>query len=212
MNTKWSGFLTLGIFFAITIFGFIFWVGGLLLIWLILKLLGFTTDPWAMIGALSTAVAAIAVFSAGFIAYRELSEIASNRHLEVADKLFEELNSPINIEARRWIFVNLPDNPEEGIKALTLEGHTAVKQVLNSLDRVAFLTQAGWIPEDIIMPWMHPMIAKSWVKLERYVIYERNRRNEPYYYQKVSELAKRSSIWRQNKLANSTIKWVEDAL
>jgi hypothetical protein len=212
MNTKWSGVFTLGIFFVITIVGFILWVGGLLFIWSILKILGFSTDPWAMISAFSTAIAATAVFSAGFIAYRELSEVASSRHLDVADRLFEELNSPKNIEARRWIFVNLPDNPEDGIRTLTTEGHAAVKQVLNSLDRVAFMTQAGWIPDDIIMPWMHPMVAKAWVKLEPYVIYERKRRNEPYYYQKVSELAERINLWRQKNLVDATIKWVEDAL
>jgi hypothetical protein len=212
MNTKWSGVLTLGIFFVITIVGFIFWIGGLLLIWLILKILGVVTDPWGMIGALSTAITAIAVFGAGFIAYRELSELSSSRHMEVADRLFEELTSSPNIEARRWIFLNLPDDPEKGIRTLTPEGQAAVKKVLNSLDRVAFMTQAGWIPEDMIMPWMHPMIVKSWEKLEPYVVYERKRRNEPYYYQKVSELANRSKIWRQNNLTDSTVKWVENAL
>ena len=45
------------------------------------------------------------------LAVHQLSEAASNRHLAVADRLFEELNSPENIEARRWIFHNLPHDP-----------------------------------------------------------------------------------------------------
>jgi len=174
--------------------------------------MGTTTNFWAMIEALSTAVAAAAVLSAGFVAYRELSEAASSRHMEVADRLFEELNSPVNIEARRWVFKNLHDNPEEGIGTLTEEGRAAVKQVLNSLDHVAFLTQAGWIPDEIIMPWMHPMIAKSWEKLEPYVNYERLRRKEPYYYKYVGKLAERCRVWRVKNLLEVQVTWIEHAL
>jgi len=114
--------------------------------------------------------------------------------------------------ARRWVFQNLPADPQEGIRSLTPEGQEAVKQVLNSLDRVAFLTQAGWIPEDLIMPWMHPMIAKSWDKLEPYVEHEKQRRNEPYYYKHASELAARCRAWREKHLEDAQVKWVKDAL
>ena len=106
----------------------------------------------------------------------------------------------------------MPADPQEGVRSLTPEGQEAVKQVLNSLDRVAFLTQAGWIPEDLIMPWMHPMIAKSWDKLEPYVEYEKQRRNEPYYYEHASELAVRCRAWREKRLEDAQVKWVKDAL
>jgi len=212
MNTNWSGYLTLFLFIALAAFGFCLWVGGLFLFWLLLRAGGVTTDFWAMTEALSTAVAAAAVLSAGFIAYRELSEAASSRHMDVADRLFEELNSLENIEARRWVFQNLHDNPEEDIPSLTDEGRAAVKKVLNSLDHVAFLTQAGWIPDEIIMPWMQPMIAKSWKKLQPYLYYERKRRNEPLYYINVDKLAERCSIWRSKNLSDIEIKWINNAL
>lgn len=212
MNINNSGYLTLFLFIALAAIGFLLWVGGIFIVWLLFRTVGITTDLWAMIEALSTAVAAAAVLSAGFVAYRELSEAASSRHLEVADRLFEELNSPVNIDARRWVFQNLHDNPEEGIGTLTEEGRAAIKQVLNSLDHVAFLTQAGWIPDEIIMPWMHPMIAKSWEKLEPYVNYERQRRNELYYYKYVDKLAKRCQTWQAKNLPDSRVKWIEDAL
>jgi hypothetical protein len=147
-----------------------------------------------------------------YIAYRELSEISSTRHMEVANQLFDELNSHENVEARRWIYQNLTEKPEEGLLSLSKEGQDAVKRVLNSLDHVAFLTQAGWVPDEIVMPWMHPMVAKSWEKLEAYVLYERKRRNEPYYYLKVSKLAERCNAWRKENLAEAEIKWVKDAL
>ena len=212
MNAKWSERTTLILILAITVVGFVFWVGSLLLVWLFLRAAGVSTDLWAMIEALSTAVAAAAVLGAGFVAYRELNEVANSRHLEVADRLFDELNSSENIEARRWVLQNLPDDPEEGIRSLTSEGQAAMKRVLNSLDRVAFLTQADWIPEEMIMPWMNPMIVKVWTKLEPYIDYESQRRHEPDYYLYARKLAKRCCDWRAKNLPDVEITWVDHAL
>ena len=197
---------------AITAVGFLIWVGAIFFIWLLMQVVGLSANFFGMIEAFSTALAAAAVFSAGFVAYREVSEMTSSRHIEVIDRLFNELNSPENIAARGWIYKNLPDDPQEGTRSISSEGQLAIKKVLNSLDRVAFLTQSGWIPEDFIMPWMHPMIAKSWHKLSPYVKYERARRNEPYYYEHAEMLAIRCQKWRQENLAEVDINWVEDAL
>jgi len=212
MTTNTSERTIIILFILITAAGFLLWVGVIFLAWLLLQVLGLSVDIFSMIGALSTALAAAAVFSAGFIAYRELSEMTSTRHIEVADRLFNELNSVENIAARTWIFLHLPADPQEGVTSMSPEGSLAVKQVLNSLDRVAFLTQSGWIPDDVIMPWMHPMIAKSWEKLAPYVLYERKRRNEPYYYEHAESLALRCQKWRQKNLTAVDSKWVDDAL
>jgi hypothetical protein len=212
MNANWSGRLTLILIVAITVAGFLLWLGWLFFVWLFLQVVGASVNFWAMTEALSTAVAAAAVLGAGFVAYRELSEVASSRHMGVADRLFEELNSPENIKARRWVFQNLPEDPQEGIRSLTDEGRAAMKQVLNSLDRVAFLTQAGWIPEEMIMPWMNPMVVKAWTKLEAYVDYESQRRGEPDYYRHARELAERCRAWRAKHLPSAEITWVDDAL
>lgn len=212
MNANWSGRLTLIAIVAVTAAGFVVWLGSMLFLWLFLRLMGVSANFWAMTEALSTAVAAAAVLSAGFVAYRELSEVASSRHIGVADRLFEELNSPQNIAARRWIIQNLPEDPEEGIRSLTEEGRGAIKQVLNSLDRMAFLTQAGWIPDEMIMPWMNPMVVKAWAKLEAYVEYESRRRGEPDYYQRARELAERCRAWRTRHLPGAKITWIDDAL
>jgi hypothetical protein len=212
MNDNWSGRLTLIAIVASTVIGFFFWLTGLFSLWLFLRTVRISVDFWAMTEALSTAVTAAAVLSAGFIAYRELTEVASSRYMKVADRLFNELNSPENIEARRWIFQDLPDDPQEGMRSLTSEGQAFVKRTLNSLDRVAFLTQAGWIPEQMIMPWMNPMIVKAWIKLEPYVDYESRRRNEPDYYEHARLLAERCLSWRRKNLPNAKITWVDDAL
>ncbi|HSF83255.1 MAG TPA: DUF4760 domain-containing protein [Anaerolineales bacterium] len=212
-NINLSGRSLILMLVSITSVGCLLWVGGLSLFWLLMRLVGVSIDLWAMIEALSTAVAAAAVLSAGFMAYRELSESASSRHMVVADRLYETLNSKENIEARRWVFQNLPADPQEGLKMIPPEGRAAVKQVLNSLDRVAFLTQSGWIPEEMVMPWMNPMIVKAWIKLEPYVDYESTRRLEPDYYESVRQLARRCLTWRAENLPEAKITWIgEDAL
>ena len=169
------------------------------------------SQVWENLESLSAAVAAAAVFGAAYFAYQELEEVSKARHIDVADRLFEELNSPNSYKARRRIF-KLEGNPEENLKNLSEEDHDAMKVVLNSLDRVAFLTQPGWVNDDLVMPWMHPMIAKSWEKLEPYVMYERERRNEPYYYEHAGELAKRCREWREKHLNDTNTKWVDNAL
>ncbi len=165
-----------------------------------------------MAQTLTSTVTMVCILTGSVLAFQQLSEAASNRHLAVADRLFEELNSPENIEARRWIFHNLPADPEEGGRTLTPEGHAAIKRVLNSLDHIAFLTQAGWIPNEMIMPWINPMVVKAWAKLESYVEYESRKRGEPDYYQHTRELAGRCRAWRQHNLPNTEIIWIKDAL
>ena len=212
MNLNWSGRRTLVLVLVLSGVGFLLGMLALLVLWGGLRLLGFLTDFWAMTEALATAVAAATVLGGAILAYRELSEASSSRHLAVADRLFEELNAAENVQARRWVFQNLPDDPAVGLPALRAEGRDHVKRVLNSLDRVAFLTQAGWIPDEMIMPWMNPMVVKTWLKLGPYVDYESRRRAEPDYYRQVRDLAARCQAWRASHHADSEIIWLPDAL
>jgi hypothetical protein len=212
MKTHMLGRINLFVIIGLTAIGFLLWLFALFLLWLFLRIVGVAVNFWAVTEALSTAVGAAAVLGAGFVAYRELSEVADSRHMEVADRLFAELNSPESIEARRYIYQELPGNPQEGLGSLTPEGQAHVKRTLNSLDRVAFLTQAGWIPDEMVMPWMNPMIVKAWVKLEPYVDYESHRRKEPDYYQHARQLAERCLAWRKQNLPEAEITWVDHAL
>lgn len=211
-TTQWQKRRNLFVILSLTAAGFVVWMMGLLIVWELLRLVGVSAEFWTMAEALSTALAAAGLFGAGFVAYRELDEVASSRHMEVADRLFADLNSPENVKARRWVFQHLPDDPEQGVTALGEDGQDAVKQVLNSLDHVAFLTQANWIPEDMIMPWMNPMIVKAWVKLKPYVEYESKRRQEPDYYRYARELAERCLKWRAKRYNTTQITWVDNAL
>lgn len=159
----------------------------------------------------SQALTSATIAVGGFVAYRELAESEKSRHIDIADRLFDELNSQDNIAARKWVYMEMPSDPQQWLANSTDEGNQAIKRVLNSLDRVSFLTQEGWIPDDVIMPWMHPMIAKSWEKLEAYVKHERVRRQEPYFYLYAEKVAERCRQWRaKNGIEKSN--WVDKAI
>ena len=211
-NSRQSRRRTLVLYAIIMLGGFVFWIVGLAISWPILRDVGAATDFWSMAQTLTGMVTMLAILSGSLVGLRQLTEASHSRHLAVADRLFEELNSPENIEARRWVFRSLPGEPEEGSRTLSPEGQAAIKRVLNSLDHVAFLTQSGWIPEETIMPWMNPMVVKAWAKLERYVEYESRKRGEPDYYQHARELANRCREWRTRHLPNAKTIWVDDAL
>jgi hypothetical protein len=206
MSDDWSGRRTLVTMFASTAVGFVVWLALLAAVW---WMAGGATNPavdfWQITEALSAAVTAAAVIGGGFVAYRQLAEGASTRYMEVADRLFGELNAPENVAARRWVYQKLPDDPELGLSGLEPEGRDHVKRTLNSLDRVAFLTQAGWIPEGLIMAWMNPMIVKSWLKLKPYVEHERRARGEPDYYEHAERLGERCVAWRAEHLEQAEI-------
>jgi hypothetical protein len=212
MQSNWSRYSTLAAVISLTAVGLLCGLGAIGFAWLILRVAHVKTGLWPMIEALSTAVTAAAVLGGGFVAFRQLNEGASSRHLEVADRLFMELNSDKNIDARRWIFQNLPDDPKEGIPDLNDTGRDAIKRTLNSLDRVAFLTQSGWIPQEMVMPWMSPMVVKVWVKLCPYVKYESERRGEPDYYEHACALAQQCQEWRAENVPEAEVRWLEDAL
>jgi hypothetical protein len=209
MKQRWSGFKILWVFLLSTMLIFLLLIYGLPNLWCSLNRQDICTESLAAIEALSTALAAAAVIGASVIAYREISEF---EHMDVADRLFIELNSSENIEARKRIFQSIYADPKVGLMKMTEKDRDAMKKALNSLDRVAFLTQSGGISDDLVMPWLHPMISKTWEKLEPYVLYERKRRNEPYYYQYAERLAERCNKWREKNQLRTTTKWVDSAL
>ena len=209
MKTLEYGMKTIGVFIVITLAVFLLWVFSSFLIWRIFDSLTLSDNLYVAIEALSTALAVATVFGAGYFAIQELSESSKTRYMEIADKLFNELNSEENIEARKIVYQLGAFNPDV---SLSLHQREAIKKVLNSLDRVAFLTQKGWIPDEVIMPWLHPMIAKSWDKLEPHVIFQRNQRGESYYYEHASELADRCFAWRQKNQIQNQVNYVDEEI
>ena len=187
-------------------------LGFLLVVWLALRFLHIETSLWAMIEALSTAGAASLVLGAAFVAYRELNEITGHRHLDVADRLFAEMNSTESIEARRWVLQNLPDDPKLGLAQMDEKGAKPSDASLTRLTALR-LTHRDWIPEEMVMPWMCVMVVKAWTKLRPYVYYERLRRHEPDYYRYAEQVAERCvQNWRKANVPDAEVVWVPDTL
>lgn len=212
MKKEYSLYTMVKFYIALIILSAIIWIFLIFGIWTIKNILKIDTDIWTMINSLSTIVAVATFAGGGYIAFTEIAEASKSRYIDVADRLFSELNSERNIIARRWIYRNLVPDPAEGIENLDEQGREFIKLVLNTLDKVSFLTQSGWIPEELIMPWLHPMIRKSWSKLGPYVYFERERRNEPYYYKYAEEIGNRCQVWADNNCEEVSINWIDKAI
>ena len=195
--------------------GFVVWLTLSVILWAALRSAGIVFDFWPMLEALSTAGAVAQVLGGGVVALWQLRDSVDSRNLSIYNEIFERLMSEENIEARRWIYLHLPDDPAAGLDALDPAGQWHVKRVLNSLDHLGFLLEQDWITaeaEDAIIKWVSPFVVKVWAKLERYVDYEAQRRHEPDYYDSIRKLAQRCVEWRRRYLPESEITWVEKAL
>lgn len=197
---------------AISLIG---WVGLCLILWQALGSVGIKFDFWPMLEALSTAAAVAQFLGGGIVALWQLRDSVDSRNLSIFNDIFDKLMSDREIEARRWIYTRLPDDPGSGLAGLSAEGQEHIKHVLNSLDHLGFLLERDWITaeaEDAIIKWVSPMVVKAWARLGPYVEHEVQRRNEPDYYENVRYLAKRCITWRAKNLPDAEINWIKGAL
>jgi hypothetical protein len=162
-----------------------------------------------MIESLFTALAVVVAVAGAILVY---TDTARDRHRDVADRLFQDMNSDENIEARRTIYQEVPDFSERAARELDEEQRAAIKRTLNSLDRAGFMIQSDWIPERLILPWISPMVVKVWEKLGPYVEYEMQSRQEPDYYEAARGLAQSCIAWRAKHRPEAQIRWREHAL
>jgi hypothetical protein len=199
---------TLKNYFIVLLVGFVVWILITIGIWFGSKTLGLGDDIWSIIESLSTAITAAAILGAGLVAYHELREANRSRYLSIMEGLFQELNSKEHIVARKWIYLELPDRIEE-INSLDDEKKYNIKLALNSLDKVAFITQSGWIPVETIMEWINPMVVKLWEKLGPIVMAERDVRSEPDYYKNAEIFANQCIAWRSEHYKGKQYNWVK---
>jgi hypothetical protein len=202
-----------GIAALYTLIAFVGWVGLIVAVWLVFRLVGIRFDLWAAMEAISTAAAVAQIVGGGLVLLVQMNETVDSRNLDIYNNIFERLMSEENIAARRWIYINLPPDPKEGIAGLSEEGQKHVKLVLNSLDHLGFLITQDWVTSDAILKWVSPFVVKIWVKIGPYIDYEATRRGEPDYYEAVRDLAIRCVEWRRENVPGAEdITWLEDAL
>ncbi|MBN1123142.1 MAG: hypothetical protein JXJ17_18865 [Anaerolineae bacterium] len=178
-------------------------------------------DPnfWAALEGLSGAATLATVIGGGLMALAQLVESIDNREAQIAahnlaayNSIFDKMMTDRNIEARRWIYMNLSPDPRLGLESLSDEGRSHVKLVLNSFDQLGFLLQQDLISSDAIIEWVSPFVVKVWSLLGPYVEYEAARRNEPDYYESARYLAERCIEQRQSEGYDTTITQVDHAL
>jgi hypothetical protein len=191
--------------------------GGIYLIWSQMRAVDPNVDLWAMLEALSAAAAFSVAVGGGLMVLAQLTEAVDSRNLTIFNDIFERLMADKNIEARRWIYANLPDDPERGLASLSNEGREHVKLVLNSFDHLGFLMQQDWVSaeaEDAIIRWVSPFVARTWQKLGPYVAYEiAHRPEEPDYYEAACHLADQCITYRKKFLRQDAIvTWRRGAL
>jgi hypothetical protein len=179
---------------------------------------------WSRLDGL-TSLATLALFVGGltfaFIDYvrnavqrkREDAEASFNIYKEVYDRLM----SPRDLEARRWIILNLPTLEQAESKDRWLEGieeqvnkvppdwrgdrtpgQEHLKTVLNTFDFIGFVAKHYWNMDNELVKWMSPPIAKVWERIEVYVEEEAKQRNEDDYYKSARDFGKHCVEWRQN--------------
>ena len=197
------------------------WVGIIALLWLVFGLTGIDGNFWSSVEGLSSAATLATVVGGGIVVLAQLVESIDSRKREIAatnleayNNIFDQMMSDLNIEARRWIYQNLPEDPREGLGSLTEVGRSHVKLVLNSFDRLGFMLQQDLISSEAIVGWVSPFVVKTWVKLKPYVDMEIARRNEPDYYEAAAYLAERCLEWRREHVPGAADEfiWLRDAL
>lgn len=196
----------------ISIVTFVGWISLAIIVWGIFQLIGVRFNLWDMLEAVSTALAVAQFLGGGIMALVQLTESVDNRNLSIYNDVFDKMSSDEAIEARRWIYLNLPPNPEEGLSKLDPVGQAHVKHTLNTFDHLGFLLEQDWVTAEPVIHWVSPMVVKVWEKLGPYIEYEVQRRREPDYYQSARELAHRCGEWRRTRIPDSQIVWVDNAL
>ncbi len=202
----------IGLAAMISLITFVAWLSLAVVVWGVLQLLGVRFNLWDMLEAVSTALAVAQFLGGGVMALVQLTESTDNRNLSIYNDVFEKMMSDENIEARRWIYQQLPPNPREGISQLDPIGQGHVKRVLNSFDHLGFLVDEDWVTSEPVIHWVSPMVVKVWAKLGPYIDYEIARRNEPDYYVAARRLAERCAELRRVRVPGEGITWLDDAL
>ncbi len=190
------------------------WVLIVYVLWYALTTLGYSGDFWGALEGLSSAAALTLTFAGGIIIIIQLNDATETRDLQIYNDVFERMMSDRDIEARRWIYIHLPENVPQGLELMANdpEGQAHVKQVLNSFDHLGFLIQHDFGVSDRVIQWVSPFVVKTWIKVGPYVDHEAERRNEPDYYESARLLYERCRDWREEHGKSTGFTKVEKAM
>jgi hypothetical protein len=143
--------------------------------------------PWEALTALSTAVTAIVIAVTAFAAVREvrltadttraageqLEQLRKATQFEGALEIFKELDSPAQVEARRFVVFDLPERlkderfrEEIGFISGVDEAKHLELTVLRCFERIGFYRSKGFVEEDVLLNVASGRIVTTWRALQ----------------------------------------------
>jgi hypothetical protein len=181
----------------------------------LLSLSSLTASQWSELGVLTSVAGFALVIGAGFLVLVELTEATNSRNLDVYRDIYERLMSEPAIEARRYLYQEIPAAKDGGVLVDAVlknqEARDCVKKVLNLIDYFGFLVAQDWVTEDEVVGWLSPVVVKVWARIEPIVEHEcALRPEEPDYYLHARTLADKCEAWRRRKFPSSPRKIVFD--
>lgn len=185
------------------------WIG--LIFPAVLRFSPISMPDWTVLEGLSSAAAFVFAVGAGVIVLMQLAETADSRNLDIYRDIYEKLMSEEEIEARRFIYQEIPTSPDRQVVIDAIlnneDARRRVKQVLNLIDYFGFLVEQDWVTADEVIGWMSPIVVKVWEKIGPVVEYERSQRpEEPDYYEAAFKLAERCQKWRDKNLHHRQVE------
>jgi hypothetical protein len=112
-------------------------------------------DKWAVLEGLSAAAAFAFAVGAGIVLLMELTATVDSRNLDIYRDIYEKLMSAEEIEARKFIYQELPASDDKRVIIHAVlnddQARTYVKQVLNLLDYFGFLVEQEWVTADEVI-------------------------------------------------------------
>lgn len=176
---------------------------------------------WASMQGLCALVATSSLIGGALFTLVEYHRARDERRLGMYNDVFRQLMSDEQVNARRWVYQNVTDHVvssrsvyESFLSELDEHSHNSIKLVLNTLDYLGFLVARGWLEDKRVLLWLHPLVSKSWSRLRPLVEVERNRRQEPSFYQHCDHLALRcDQVASGQRHGGKTLtSWLEAAL
>ena len=139
--------------------------------------MGEIPDWTAVVTAVATAVGAAVILLGGCFTLRQIRGLKEQTSLSALAPIFSDFQSVQLRKDRQTIYMTLPDDPNS--IEIASELYNACIRVLNSFNRIGYLTRKGLIPldRDLAM-YIGPPAMRIWDKLEKLVLLERDRRKE----------------------------------
>lgn len=184
---------------------------------------------WSLLEGIMSLVSTALLVGGSIFALREyisneIQQEAERKKVafDVYKEIFDRLMSPEDIEARRWIISNIPEQKGdedtqawvERVKVIIFQrpqnwegvppGHEHLKRVLNTFDFMGFSADYYWPINDELLAWMSAPVAKVWARVGAYVELEAQRRGEPDYYRAARKLGQQCEIWWKTHYPNAT--------